>query len=362
MGWVRCRRTRLGAALALWMALGVGMAADVPAARAERAWSVSPLVSWSGEQGFGLGARLMLVGLPPARRRFLLSAYFAQEDYSSIETRYRTLRFLGRDLSLRTSAVWVDDGSVRFYGVGNDSRHDDRDDYRKENFYLSVEPGRPLRGNWEARLRLRFESTSTDLGGSEVGVGADTVAAGMFMDLRVAGVLQRDTRDVEWAPTAGSLQRIEVGHSLPSADADYWRLGADIRAWRALDYFGHWVLAGRAEVLALEGEEIPFFLMPALGARPGRGFGLHRFRDRVRTSASSELRWQPLANFGLVGFVDAGWVAPGLFREVPSRVHMGTGVGVRTLPGGRGHIVRVDGAWGGREEGWHLYLGFGHAF
>ncbi len=322
-------------------------------------WALQPLLSWTAEQGVGAGVRLYALGPPPASSRIESQVFVAQHAYWSLQLTYRTYRLRGSRYSLRTRRLFEDDGSSRFFGIGNGSSLDDEIRYRRGRFVIALEPGRRLGRAWEVRARLHLADDEVELEQSPLSIGGRSYASSTAARALVSAVVQHDRRDIEWAPTGGTLSLLELGRSL-GPDLDYWRLRADLRAYRQL--VPGLVIAGRAELDAVEGADLPFYVMPTYGgSRFGRGFVSGRFRDAARRSLAAELRWQALRRVGLVGFVDAGEVAPGLLDAAPGGVHIGFGCGLRVQPGPRGLISRLDFGYGGAVEGLHIYLNFGHA-
>ncbi len=352
--------------LAIWLALSCAdvHAASVPADSSDQQigfeWAVQPLVSWSENQGVGAGAQVYLLGPPPASTRVEGMVFLAQHDFWSVQTAYRSYRFLGSSTTMRISAVLQDDGSERFFGVGNDSDGDDETGFQRATYAIAVEPGRRWAERWEARLRLQLSHDDLSFGSDPITIGGRLYRPGTSLRTIATLTLQHDRRDIEWAPRRGSLARVEIGRSL-GPNVEYWRWALDLRAYRALT--SSLVLAGRAEITGVEGDDLPFFVLPAYGGSTyGRGLSYGRFREASRRSAVGELRWDPLEFAGVVAFVDAGGVAPGLLESSPGGIHVGWGGGLRLRPGPRGLISRCDLGYGGADEGLHLYLNFSHAF
>ncbi|MAE71782.1 MAG: hypothetical protein CME06_15095, partial [Gemmatimonadetes bacterium] len=333
---------------------------DSSAAAGGLEWAVQPLLSWSAEQGVGAGLRVYLIGPPPALSRVQAQAFAAQHDFWSVQLAYRSYRFAGTRVTMRGSLLWEEDGSSRFFGVGNDSALGDQVRFGRNRFAIALEPGRRFGAGWETRLRLKLASEALDFDPDPTRIGGRDFASGETLSSVIAAVLQHDRRDVEWAPTRGSLARLELGRAL-GPDLSYWRWRAEVRAYHAI--FSQLVLAGRVEIDALVGDDLPFYVMPIYGgATYGRGQFAGRFRDLVRRGLAAEIRWDPLPRAGLVAFVDAGEVAPGAFAAAPGPIHTGAGLGLRFTPGPPGLIARLDFGYGGGTEGLHIYLNFGHAF
>ncbi len=323
-------------------------------------WAVQPVVSWSEEQGVGAGAKIYALGPRPAATRVESMLFFAQHDYWTTEATYRTYRFIGTATTLRALLFFMDDGSARFFGVGNASAAADEVRYERRTYALGVEPGRRLGRNWEGRLRLQFAHEETIFDPDPLLLGTGTYSGESSERVVASVILQQDRRDIEWAPRRGSLLRIEGGRAL-GPDLHYWRWALDARAYHALG--SDLVAALRLETAGVSGDDPPFYLFPIYGGGLyGRGQYYGRYRDATRRSATVEVRWTPHRQVGLVAFADAGEVAPGFLDAAPGGLHGGVGGGLRVMSGARGLISRADLAYGGSGAGWHLYLNFGHAF
>jgi len=189
-----------------------------------------------------------------------------------------------------------------------------------------------------------------------------------------------DTRDVELDATEGFFVRADVNPFLGIADIDNGaHVTADARAYLGFGEDRDIVAAGRVQLGSLFGPEIedapPNFLFFAGGGgsvrgQPYQSLGTGEFDGtivggRSYVALSAELRAYVRGPFGVVGFVDSGYVGEAEFYDGSGNWMTGAGLGVR-YDTGFGPI-RVDVAApvdGGPDDAdaVQIYIGIGQAF
>src|SRR5262249_26677991 len=123
-----------------------------------------------------------------------------------------------------------------------------------------------------------------------------------------------DSRDYAEHATRGGLYqaRWSVYADRGDGTSSFQRLETIVNHYKSLSG-ANWVLALRADVVlsrAVDGDVVPFYLMPNLGGRNDRGYRDFRFHDRNMQTYSVESRWALYDHLDTVLFVDAGNVAP----------------------------------------------------
>jgi hypothetical protein len=188
-------------------------------------------------------------------------------------------------------------------------------------------------------------------------------ASAQFMQAGVAAVV--DLRDVAEAPRRGGWYRASLTHyeGIRGNGASFGAFEADLRQFIAIPGTSKHVLALRGQVASTVGggdAEIPFFMMPRLGGGSSlRGYEIARYTDRHLLAFSVEHRWDVLPKLQLVGFVDAGQVAPTFGGFGLERFQSSVGMGLRYRVGGH-TAIRLDVAAGSEGPRWHI--GFGPSF
>ena len=189
-----------------------------------------------------------------------------------------------------------------------------------------------------------------------------------------------NTRDVDLDPTEGFFLRADVNPFLGIADIDNGaHVTADARAYLGFGEDRDIVAAGRVQIGSLFGPEIeeapPSFLFFAGGGgsvrgQPYQSLGTGEFDGtivggRSYVALSAELRAYVRGPFGVVGFVDSGYIGEAEFYDGSGEWMTGAGIGVR-YDTGFGPI-RLDIAApvdGGPDDAdpVQIYIGIGQAF
>lgn len=187
-------------------------------------------------------------------------------------------------------------------------------------------------------------------------------ASAQFIQTGVAAVV--DLRDVAEAPRHGGWYRASLTHyeGMSGNGASFGAFEADLRQFIAVPGTSTHVLALRGQIASTVGggdAEIPFFMMPRLGGSSLRGYEISRYTDRHLLAFSVEHRWDVHPKLQLVGFVDAGQVAPAFGHFGLERFQSSVGMGVRYRVGGHA-ALRLDVAAGSEGPRWHI--GFGPSF
>lgn len=183
-----------------------------------------------------------------------------------------------------------------------------------------------------------------------------------LMQTGVAAIV--DLRDVPEAPRRGGWYRASLTHyeGISGSGTHFGAFEADLRQFIAIPGTTRHVLALRGQAMSTIGgadAEIPFFMMPRLGGSSLRGYEVSRYTDRNLLTFSIEHRWDVHSKLQLVGFVDAGQVAPEFGDFGLERFHSSVGMGVRYRVGAD-TAIRLDVAAGREGPRWHV--GFGPSF
>ncbi len=227
--------------------------------------------------------------------------------------------------TLTAEVRYRDQGSVSFYGIGEESTDEPL-------HYRQVE--RSARAG--ARWRIG-DGVSLGLGGSRRQIDVDDLGAevdavrgevSLHVDRRRAR-LPYQSRAV---PAAGWGAQLYAGwqQGLGDDDARFAYGGVDVI--KAFDFLGgDRVVSLRATVDAIgaEADQVAFVDLPALGGSELlRGFPAGRFRDRWAAVASAEYLYPVTEGLAGFAFVDAGRVA-GEARDLGVAPRLGGGLGVQ---------------------------------
>jgi hypothetical protein len=273
-------------------------------------------------------------------------------------------------LILYGSARYRHNPRERFFGVGPDSRLEDRSLYLLQDDLYEIVGGYQFSERVTATVRAGL--LQVDAGRSDdeaLPSVADLFDAGSAPGLgaqpdyvRVQGTFLVDGRDRPGNPHRGGLLALSLAR-YDDRDGDahgFNRLAIDARGYLSLGSPQR-VLAARVltSIDSTEaGARVPFYLMDALSnSHTLRGFQSLRFRDQRLLSLQAEYRWEAAPALELALFCDAGKAFPDGFSLDDLETGYGVGLRVKTLDA---TLFRVDVARS--REGTRVYLRFGAAF
>ena len=236
---------------------------------------------------------------------------------------------------------------VDFYGLGPDSAKDDRTTYLEEPFLVTARLGIRPRRVLRAGLLLGYARYNAG-SGRDSGVPSAHEA---FSDAELPGFdaqpryrrlgafLALDLRDERKDPSRGGLARLEWLRSSETRGLphDYDAIVVDLQHYRPVRW--NVTLALRALgrfTLGEDGQEVPFYLLPSLGATTSlAGYSSDRFRDRHALVLNAELRWRWTELVILAGFLDVGQVVPRLADVGSGGLAASAGAGIYLKMGGQ---------------------------
>ncbi|WNG45261.1 BamA/TamA family outer membrane protein [Archangium minus] len=278
-----------------------------------------PLVSFNSDEGFGYGARLMLVDAGDGTQRPYRHSVVAQFFQTTNGVAQHRLildapRFLSSEWRLGINLGLLNDRFSPYFGLGGLATYEpafagceDREalksdpnacpgnpDFRGLRYYtfdqrtlpsVVLNMRRPLSGPWQVALGYRFRLTSvrTRYGTEELGQARDSrleedARAGLisglngsadgaatFRTAEVTASLLLDTRDNEPAPVRGMFHELALrGAAAPTGSAsNYWGVTANLRFYQPL-FSERLVVAARLFV-DLMGGDVPVFLLTSFG-------------------------------------------------------------------------------------------------
>ena len=269
-------------------------------------------------------------------------------------------------------AKYENSPQMDFYGLGPESKQEDRTSFRLEDFsgdlrmsldflryfrinahggFLNVNTGRGKRKKYPSSEDL-FPPESTP------GLGEQTHFT------RLGGSLQFDYRDFPGDPRGGGNYLVGL--------TQYWDRKLEQHTFRNLNlvaeqyipYFNRTnVLVLRAQsqmTFAKYGQTVPFYLEPVLGGNEFlRGFSWYRFRDANSLILTAEHRWHVFSGGHAAVFVDAGKVVPERSDINFSDLEVAGGFGLRFQMESR-VFMRIDVA--ASHEGFRLIWTFNNVF
>jgi len=260
-----------------------------------------------------------------------------------------------------------------FFGIGPDSKEENRTDYRLEDMSYDAVAGWQINRWIGAGIRVGYLQVNTDPGTDSRfpnthDLFTEATAPGLaqqpdFIDVSTGVML--DYRDRPGNPHKGGMIGVYFSRfdQREGGSYEFNRLVADIRQFIPL--------FSEQRTLALQlygsadspdaGAQVPFYLMPTLGGSESlRGFREFRFRDKRVLYFSSEYRWEASAAIELAAFYDTGKVFADRSDFAFEHLEKSFGGGIR-LKTPRAVVMRID--VGRSREGTRFFFKFaGPAF
>ena len=323
----------------------------------------------------GLTGTFRYFGYPTPAERFELVAGYSETIERKLDVHYRNLGLFASRFHADVQFLFDRDATVRFFGLGPDTRKVDETNLTLEVTGLYAIFGVNL--SPVARLSLgetvqRFDVLrggiptlpfTRDVFPTLPGVDGATVHA-----QRIA--LAYDDRDSLSAPTEGLSLTLyaEASSELFGSGSDYVKSGVE-----AIYLYPLWnrrlILVARGLVEAISADiNTPFEIRPTLGgATTLRGFSQNRFYGDARLLANLESRVKVFkmtvfgvsTEFEAAPFVDMGKVFSTTDQLVGSKFEVTPGIGLRGLapPSVVGHIEL-----GVSREGPAIFVGLDYPF
>jgi outer membrane protein assembly factor BamA len=264
---------------------------------------------------------------------------------------------------------------MRFFGLGADSKPEDRTSYRYEAAHaqgeirLSFTPWLSL-GDEVGYLRTRISSGTDERYPSIEDVFTDEEAPGIEEPPRLAYTrfyFDVDYRDQPSNTRSGGRYLIEWGFGYdqnPGGQFNYRRTDLFLeQVFPIFDKKRNFAVVMRAAYVdPLEGDgRVPFFLSPTIGGSSTlRSYREERFRAPTFLLFNGEYRWEGFSGLDFALFFDAGDVGERL-RDIAVRsMKTGFGFGLR-FNTDQAVFMRFDVGFGG-PEGTRMFFKFRPAF
>jgi hypothetical protein len=284
----------------------------------------------TGEQLTGLkitlvGAYLWRTALDGTTRP---SAIF---HHSAFTTKHQVLIGFGGDLWSPQNTRHLNFGieysrfPAPFYGIGPHTPQSAEELFTPRAFALGFTAQREIRAHTYVQLGLHFRHVSV----------VDQVPGGLLIADTIPGStgytevapeigLVFDSRDRLFDPWSGAFIEAHVRVNLPplGGSTGYQLYLLDARVYRSVRPGS--VLAMQLAFSGASGT-VPFEELPQLGGSELRAYVFGRWRDRAALRGQLEWRQHVIWRCGVVGFLAAGVIGPGVFSFGPVRPTYGAG-------------------------------------
>ena len=299
------------------------------------------------------------------------SAVVSWRRYTTGRARLEFRPFANSDLALGAQVLGQDWTQVQYYGLGQASLRDDRSQYRLRatdfSAYLNVSPGDvfnlTVRGGALSRPRISGATgwNMNDVPDTKVRF-TDFTAPGLFAQPRFWHgdiSMSIDRLDHPDHPTRCLMAEVAASH-YKDRDLDrfsFSRYEATTVAF--VPIVGNlWTIGARAMAVASStsgSNEVPFYMLPALGKTIVRGFDTDRFHGRNLAAVSLESRWAVFPHLDFAVFGDIGGVAQRFSDLDWNNFDSAWGLGLRLHTGAR-TFLRIDAARAGESPGWRFIV------
>ncbi|TXC77133.1 BamA/TamA family outer membrane protein [Luteibaculum oceani] len=282
------------------------LAQEKAAVDSSKSTSIIPLIFYTPETGFGLGAAgIYSFTLNDAPLQSEIQLGLAYTTLKQILV-YAPFQFMGSRWRIEGEAGFYR-YTYDFYGVGYEQGMSIKEKYRVQYPRIRVSAYHRFK-NLYLGARLvgdNFKMLSVEEGGlleKDRFLGSN--GAGF---LGIGPAVVWDNRNDNFFPNSGNL----ISASFVSFPSSFTSYGAFTNLSISVSNYLSWndlVLANQVGWESVNGA-VPFYQMASVGgSRVLRGYYADRFRDRLAAFAQSELRYRP-NRFGAVAFVGIGAVA-----------------------------------------------------
>jgi hypothetical protein len=232
---------------------------------------------------------------------------------------------------------------MEFYGLGQDSRKEDRTRYLLKTMTGEVRAGYRFTDQLNAGVDFAVGGVHTGPSGGGDVPSLETIfdaatAPGFFDDTTFVGwggFVGYDTRDLARGPRRGGFYGLDFQRWADVTGGRYTHRQLQIEGQQFIPYFNETrviaILAkARFSYTGRDDRVVPFYLQPKLGGNfELRGFNQYRFHDNNAFMAVLEHRWYAFTGLEMAVFVDAGKTVPEKGDVHLAKLHYSGGIGFR---------------------------------
>ena len=298
--------------------------------------------------------------------RFDVEGVWSLRNFKKVEASVDLPAWRGGPFDLALVGSWIDAPSVAFYGIGGDSREENRATYAYRPTTVGVTATVP----WRAlTLGGGVDYLTADVGPSLDGSSEAVLATEGLGDraryVRTRGQVSLDWRRRPGYTGTGGLYRLQLQDNADQAGLDGSFRSVETEVVQLFPILrANWVIAVRGLATITDADAadpVPFYLMPSVGGNSSvRGYSWLRFRGNHRLLLTGEYRWTATRFLDMAVFYDAGKVAARRgdldFRDLENSY----GIGMRII-GVKGYAFKVEMAHS-REHAARLLVSAGGAF
>jgi outer membrane protein assembly factor BamA len=255
--------------------------------------------------------------------------------------------------------------NMNYYGLGANSRKEDRTRYRLHTASLEARAGYRFTRALNAGIDVGYGAAHTRAADEGEVPSIETVfdattAPGLFDDTAFyswGAFAAYDTRDLVRGPRSGGFYGLEFKRYLDEDAGTYSHRQLGVEGQQFFPYRNQQrvvalFVKARFAYTGRDDRVVPFYLLPTLGGNfELRGFNQYRFADSNAFMVALEHRWYAFSGLEMALFVDAGKTVPEKGRVDFSGLNYSGGIGLRARV--RGAVVlRMDVATGREGTRW----------
>jgi outer membrane translocation and assembly module TamA len=310
----------------------------VPNSRHEIVQIFAPMFTYNHTYGASFSGTYYYYPSGDEKLRALLEK--SQRSNQRAAAEYDNRSLFGGRATLLLRANFEADGGARFYGLGPDSTKNAEASERLLEKLVRAEFGVRFWESYVAAAGWQVRHTEVQAGpfSEQVPLAQDVRTKTSYSLPRLT--LSRDTRDLAFTPTSGSLSEVFAEYSAAAlgSSTSYEHYGGQWRFYTQTATNLVTVLHAQTEWSG--GGDVPFTALSALGgSRSLRGYAEGRFQDRGSVFANVEERWRvhsidlvhSLTEFQIAPFLDAGTVFPSPGRAQARLIETVAGVAMRAV-------------------------------
>jgi hypothetical protein len=304
-------------------------------------------------------------GLLGHQSRFIASASLGFNNRQRYEMRFQRLQ-LGKLGAGSIGGYYQYLQDEPFYGIGSDSKAENRTNYAHEQIdflaTLGIRPSEDLAFGitGEYVINSIFDGKDTRYPSTTDITNNDSLP-GLQTGVKLASIglaLLYDYTNKPFRPTSGGLVlfRADGFYDVVGEQYGFSKVLLDAATVFHLFYNRRLIVRVAGEITEpLNGKEVPFYHLAQLGPQETiRGFQRGRFRDFDMVLTNVQYNYPVWDLLDVFLFVDAGKVAPNIFRDFSDvKTHVGYGGGI-TVWGRQGITADFTFAWS--DEGFRFYF------
>ncbi|MDN3669233.1 BamA/TamA family outer membrane protein [Echinicola jeungdonensis] len=319
-------------------------------------WTFIPALTYSPETSWGIGARTIKVFRATSTKSdgdlrpstLPITFLYTLENQAIFTSELELWKDENKDYL--HARLELTDYPFKFYGIGNELRQENEEDYASRYIYFHLQYQRELLKGFYLGPRYEFRADNIYYKIPEGLLESGNIPGSNHPRLSGLGITANfDTRDNIFQPSGGSFHQFSwmSFQSFLGGNFTFNQYQLDLRKY--IRIFDRHVIAMQSWWSFTYGNP-PFQHLSLIGGSDiMRGYFEGRYRDRQAMVYQAEYRMPVYRKLGLVFFGSAGQVAPQFRNYSFDRFRYGGGFGFRYRLNDEGLNIRLDIAFGDQK-------------